>query len=194
MRKPKEDNGSLLSRFEFRYDQSFGREYPNNIATTVSQPILTNLSFTTLFQIFPHSDLFWAGLSGGYANIARKGVFSQQGVLESDTSSSQTDYGAILAELRLPAFDMMDMTFTGGYGIATLGQMMFGEIGLQGDLTNEAGFHCGLRLLRFTYSLNAEKQAAIAASGTNSPIIPSGIATAGPSINAELNMGLFFHF
>jgi hypothetical protein len=199
VRKPREDNGSLFSRFEFRFDESLGRQYPNNPSTIVSQPTLTNLSFTTFFQVFPHSDLFWAGLSGGTASVAQKGVFSQaispsQAVLENDTASYQTKYGAVLAELRLPAFDMMDMTFTGGYGLATLGQMMFGEIGLHCDLSNEAGIQCGLRLLRFTYSLSAEKQAAIASSGASSLTIPSGVATPNPSLNAELNVGLFFHF
>jgi hypothetical protein len=195
----REENPSLLSRFEFRFDESFGRQFPNSIVTIPSQPILTNLSLTTFFQVFPHSDLLWAGLSGGSANIAHKDLFSQaispsQNVLASDTASSQTAYGAALAELRIPAFENTDMTFTAGYGLATLGQMMFGEIGLHYDLSNEAGFQCGLRVLRFTYNLNAEKDAAIASSGIGSLIIPNGVTTVSPSINAELNAGLFFHF
>jgi hypothetical protein len=201
IRKPREENGSLLSRFEFRVDESFGRQYPNNIATTVSQPILTNLSLTTFFQVFPHSNLFWAGVSGGSANIARKNLDLQtispsQNILSSDTVSTQTSYLAVLAELRLPAFDMTNFTFTGGYGygFAGLGQMLFGEIGLHGDLSNEAGYQCGLRFLRFSYSLNNQESAARASSGTSSLTVPNGIVSVGPSYNAELNVGLFFHF
>ncbi len=199
MRTPREENGSILSRFEFRFDESLGRQYPNNPSSIVSQPTLTNLSLTTFFQVFPHSDLLWAGLSGGYAYIARKGVFSEaispsQATLASDTASSQTRYGAVLAELRLPAFDRADMTFTAGYGLATLGQMMFGEVGLHFDLSNEAGIQCGLRVLQFTYNLKADEAAAIASSGTNSVSVPNDITSVKPSINAELNVGLFFHF
>jgi hypothetical protein len=195
IRTSREENPSLLSRFEFRFDESFGRQFPNSNATTVSQPILTNLSFTTFFQVFPHSDLLWAGLSGGSANIAHRDLFfnASQEALASDTNSTQTAYGAALAELRLPAFENTDMTFTAGYGLATLGQMMFGEIGLHYDLSSEAGLQCGLRALRFNYNLSAEKSAAIAAAGT-SLANPNGIATANSSINAELNAGLFFHF
>ncbi len=195
IRSSREENPSLLSRFEFRFDESFGRQFPNSNATTVSQPILTNLSFTTFFQVFPHSDLLWAGLSGGSANIAHRDLFfnASQEALASDTNSTQTAYGAALAELRLPAFENADMTFTAGYGLATLGQMMFGEIGLHYDLSSEAGLQCGLRALRFNYNLSAEKAAAIAAAGT-SLANPNGIATANSSINAELNAGLFFHF
>jgi hypothetical protein len=199
VRAPREENGSLLSRFEFSVDESFGRQFPNNVETTPSQPDLTNLSLTTLFRVFPHSNLFWAGVSGGYANIARKNLDLQtispsQNVLSSDTANSQTQYLAALAELRLPAFETADWTFAAGYGLATLGQMMFGEAGLHFDLSNEAGLQCGLRVLRFTYTLAGQEEAAKTSSGTSSLIVPTGVTSVLPSYNAELNVGLFFHF
>ena len=200
-RMMREASTTLLSRFEFRIDESFGRQFPNSIATNVSLPIITNTSITTFFQVFPHSNLFWAGASYGSANITRKDLFAQAGdsidpsqaVLASDTVHSQTSYVAALAELRLPAFETTDLTFTAGYGLATLGQMMFGEIGLHYDVSSQAGIQCGIRVLRFTYDLSAEKAAAIA-SGNGSLAISNPVVAASPSINTELNAGLFFHF
>ena len=71
--------------------------------------------------------------------------------------------------------------------------MMFGEIGLHYDVSQEVGFQCGLRALRFTYDLNGEKAAAIA-SGNSKLVIQHDVETASPSFNTELNAGLFFHF
>jgi hypothetical protein len=201
IRASREQSTSLLSRFEFRVDESFGRQFPNSIATNVSLPIITNSSITTFFQVLPHSNLFWAGASFGSANITRKDLFTQAGdpidpsqdVLASDTSHAQTSYVAALAELRLPAFETADLTFTAGYGLATLGQMMFGEIGLHYDVSSQAGIQCGLRVLRFTYDLTAERNAAIA-SGNGSLAISNAVAASSPSFNTELNAGLFFHF
>ncbi len=197
----REANPSFLSRFEFRIDESFGRQFPNSVATNVSLPIITNSSITTFFQIFPHSNLFWAGASFGSANITRKDLFTRAGdpidpsqeVLVGDTVHSQTSYIAALAELRLPAFATTDLTFTAGYGLASLGQMMFGEIGLHYDVSSQAGIQCGLRVLRFNYDLNAEKSAVIG-SGTSSLAISNAVAASSPSFNTELNAGLFFHF
>ncbi len=195
------ENASFLSRFEFRVDESFGRQFPNTTATNVSLPIITNSSITTFFQVLPESNLFWAGASYGSANITRKNLFTQAGdpidpsedVLASDTVHSQTTYVAALAELRFPAFETANLTLTGGYGFATLGQMMFGEIGLHYDISSQAGIQCGLRVLRFVYDLSSEKSAAIA-SGNGSLAISNGAAAASPSFNTELNAGLFFHF
>jgi hypothetical protein len=201
VRSTRETNPSFLSRFEFRIDESFGRQFPNSVATNVSLPIITNSSITTFFQIFPHSNLLWVGASFGSANITRKDLFTQTGnpidpsqeVLASDTVHSQTSYVAGLAELRLPAFAASDVTFTAGYGLASLGQMMFGEIGLHYDVSSQAGIQCGLRVLRFTYDLNAEKSSVIG-SGTSSLAISNAVAASNPSFNTELNAGLFFHF
>ncbi len=197
----REPNASLLSRFEFRIDESFGRQFPNSAATNVSLPLITNTSISTFFQVFPHSNLFWAGASYGSANVTRKDLFTRAGdpidpsqdVLASDTVHSQTSYVAALAELRLPAFETTDLTFTAGYGLASLGQMMFGEIGLHFDVSREAGIECGLRVLRFTYDLSSEKASAIS-SGSGSLAISNPVAAASPSFNTELNAGLFFHF
>lgn len=196
-----EASPSFLSRFEFRIDESFGRQFPSSAETNVSLPIITNSSITTFFQVLPQSNLLWAGASYGSANITRKSLFAQPGdptdplqqALASDTIHSQTSYIAALAELRLPAFAAADVTFTGGYGLATLGQMMFGEIGLHYNMSSQAGIQCGLRVLRFTYNLRAE-EASVISSGTSSFAISNPVAASGPSFNTELNMGLFFHF
>jgi hypothetical protein len=192
---------TILQRFEFQVDEGLGRQFPNSVEANTSLPLITNTSLSALFQILPHSTLLWAGAAYGTANVARKTLFTTAGnqidplqdVLASDTVHSQTSYIAAMAELRLPAFASADLTFTGGYGFATLGQMLFGEIGIHYDVTSTAGIQTGLRMLKFTYDLSSEKNAAIA-SGTSGLVIPNAVASASPSINTELNVGLFFHF
>lgn len=197
----REAGSAFLDRFEFRVNESIGREFPNNIATNVSQPFITNTSVSTFFQVLSHSNLLWAGVGYGTANVTQKQVYvapgnpmdpSQQ-VLAADTAHAQTSYFAGMAELRLPAFATTDLTFDAGYGFATLGQMLFGEIGLHYDISEEVGAICGIRVLRFTYDLSGQKAAAIQ-SGTSGLAISNAVAAAGPSFNTELNAGLFFHF
>jgi hypothetical protein len=196
-----EPGKTILQRFEFQVDESFGRQFPNSVETNVSLPLITNTSLSALFQILPNSTLLWAGGAYGTANVTRKTLFTTAGnqidplqdVLASDTVHSQTSYLAAMAELRLPAFASAELTFTGGYGIASLGQMLFGEIGIHYDVTSTAGIETGIRVLKFTYDLTGEKSAAIA-SGTSGLVIPNAVASASPSINTELNCGLFFHF
>ncbi|MFI5201347.1 MAG: hypothetical protein ACHQNE_03060, partial [Candidatus Kapaibacterium sp.] len=191
----------FLNRFEFRIDESFGRQFPNNAATNVSLPLITNTSVSAFFQVLPHSNLLWAGAGYGTANITRKNLYTQTGdpfdpsqqVLAADTSHAQTSYIAAIAELRLPAFETTDLTFDAGYGYASLGQMMFGEIGLHYNISEEVGTQFGLRVLRFSYDLSGEKSAAIQ-SGSGGLAISNAVASAGPSFNTELNAGLFFHF
>jgi len=116
-----------------------------------------------------------------------------QEVMASDTVHSQTGYLASYLQLRLPAFASADVTFTAGYGFATLGQMLMGEIGMHYDVSSEVGVNVGLRAQRFSYDLTAEKDAALH-SGNGSLVVPSGVAAASPSLNTELTTGLFFHF
>jgi hypothetical protein len=201
IRATREAEPSFLDRFEFRVNESIGREFPNNIATNVSQPFITNTSVSTFFQVLAHSNLLWAGVGYGTANVTQKQLYvapgdpidpSQQ-VLAADTAHAQTSYFAGMAELRLPAFATTDLTFDAGYGVASLGQMLFGEIGLHYNISEEVGAICGLRVLRFSYDLSGEKATAIQ-SGTSGLAISNAVAAAGPSFNTELNAGLFFHF
>ncbi|HEY3876697.1 MAG TPA: hypothetical protein VGM92_14575 [Candidatus Kapabacteria bacterium] len=195
-----ETDPSFISRFEFRIDESFGKQTPNSMENA-ALPIITNSSITTFFQILPHSNLFWVGAAFGSANVTKKELSAQIGdptdplqqAVVADTAHFPTSYLAALAELRLPAFETADITFTGGYGLATLGQMMFGEIGLHYNMSSSAGIQCGLRVLRFSYDLNAEKQSVIN-SGTSSLAISNAAAASAPSFNTEFNAGLFFHF
>ena len=197
----REVSSSFLSRFEFRIDEGFGQQFPGNADTKTSMPIITNTSISTFFQVLPHSDLLWAGASYGAANLTRKELFAQPGdptdplqmALSADTVHVSTSYIAALAELRLPIFETAEMTLTGGYGLATLGQLMFGELGLHYDLSTTAGIQCGVRLVRFNYDLTADKQSIIN-SGTSSFAISNQAASTAPSFNTELNAGLFFHF
>ncbi|SRR5581483_11675095 len=196
-----ETSESLLSRFEFRFNESIGRQFPNSVATNISLPLITNSSIGTYFQILPHSNLLWAGAAYGTASVTRKSLFTSTGnpldpsqeVLSADTAHAQTSYISAIAELRLPAFATADLTFSAGYGLASLGKMMFGEIGLHYDVSQEVGFVCGLRALQFTYDLSGQKQAAIK-SGTGALVIPNAVEAASPSFNTELDAGLFFHF
>jgi len=197
----RETEPSFLSRFEFRVEESFGRQFPNNAATNVSLPLITNTAVSTFFQVLPHSNVLWAGAGYGTANITRKNLFTQSGnpivpsqqVLAADTAHAQTSYIAAMGELRLPAFATADLTFDAGYGLASLGQMMFGEIGFHYDISQEVGTQFGFRVVRFTYDLTSEKNAAIQ-SGAGGLAISNAVVAASPSFNTEINAGLFFHF
>ncbi|MDP4231973.1 MAG: hypothetical protein Q8913_01255 [Bacteroidota bacterium] len=196
-----EPRRSLLERFEFHVSESFGRQFPNSAATNVSLPLMTNSSVGTYFQVLPHSNVLWAGADYGTANVTRKGLFTHAGnpidplqnVLAGDTVHEQISYMAALAQLRFPSIAGAELTFTGGYGFGSLGQMMIGELGFHYDLTHEVGLVTGLRVVRFSYDLTADKNAAIH-SGAGSLVVPNGVGDAAPSLNLELNTGLYFHF
>lgn len=195
------NNPRLLDRFEFRIDEDFGKQFPNNAATNVSWPLITNSSISTFFQVLPHSSLLWVGAGYGTANVTRKHLFTQQGdpldpsqqVLVGDTVHEATTYFDAVAELHLPAFSTTDLTFGAGYGFASLGRMLYGEVGLHYDISEVVGANVGLRVLQFTYDLSAEKQAAIQ-SGTGGLAVSNAVAASAPSYNTELNAGLFLHF
>ncbi|GEM_PF-2301009 len=200
-RRIPEENQTFLQRFEFRVNESFGRQFPNSAETNVSLPLITNSSVGAMFQVLPHSSLLWVGAMYGTANVTMKDLLTRPGnqidplqqVLQADTAHAQTSYIAGVAELRFPAFTMADLIISGGYGMATLGQMMFGEIGLHYDVSREVGFQAGFRVLRFSYDLSTKETAAINSS-KGSLVVPNGVGSAPPSLNTEINTGLFFHF
>lgn len=191
---------TLLERFEFGVMENFGREYPNTLATNSSLPIITNSAVTTFFQISPNSTKYWAGAAFGTANFAKKTLYTRAGnpfdpmqtVLVADTVHSQSSYVAAYLQYRVPAF-VGDLTFTAGYGLATLGQMLSGEVGMHYDISREVGLQFALRGTQFYYSLGAEREAAVKA-GSGSLVIPKGIDQATPSFNLDLGTGLYFHF
>jgi hypothetical protein len=191
---------TLLERFEFGVMENFGREYPNTAATNSSLPIITNSAVTTFFQVSPNSTKYWAGAAFGTANFAKKTLYTRAGnkldrmqdVLVADTVHSQSSYVAAYLQYRVPAF-VGDLTFTAGYGLATLGQMLSGEIGMHYDISREVGLQFALRGTQFYYNLSAERQAAVN-SGSGSLVIPKGIDQATPSFNLDLGTGLYFHF
>jgi hypothetical protein len=191
---------TLLERFEFGVMENFGREYPNTAATNSSLPIITNSAVTTFFQVSPNSTKYWAGAAFGTANFAKKTLYTRAGnkldrmqdVLVADTVHSQSSYVAAYLQYRVPAF-VGDLTFTAGYGLATLGQMLSGEIGMHYDISREVGLQFALRGTQFYYNLSAERQAAVN-SGSGSLVIPKGIDQATPSFNLDLGTVLYFHF
>jgi len=193
---------TLLQRFEFALDESFGKQFPNSAATDASLPLITNTSLSAYFQVLPHSNLLWVGGAYGTANVTVKDLYDTrvsnsidplQHVLASDTVHSQTSYVAALAELRLPAFPNADLTFTAGYGFASLGKMMIGQLGLHYDVSREVGVRLGFRALRFTYDLSDKLNTAINSS-TGSLVVPRAVGEASPSFTTEFNTGLYFHF
>jgi hypothetical protein len=193
---------TLLQRFEFALDESFGKQFPNSAATDASLPLITNTSLSAYFQVLPHSNLLWVGGAYGTANVTVKDLYDTrvsnsidplQHVLASDTVHSQTSYVAALAELRLPAFPNADLTFTAGYGFASLGKMMIGQLGLHYDVSREVGIRLGFRALRFTYDLSDKLNTAINSSN-GSLVIPRAVGEASPSFTTEFNTGLYFHF
>lgn len=192
---------SLIERFEFTVNESFGRQFTTPMPIDVTMPILTNSSVGTYFQLLPNSNFIWVGATVGQSNVLQKSLSVQAGnpidplqnVLTADVVHTPQSYAAALVQLRFPAFETAELTFSGGYGLATLGQMMIAELGVHYDVTREVGLNLGLRTMRFSYDLTSQRDALInGQSGTL--VVPNGVATATPSFNTEINSGLFFHF
>jgi hypothetical protein len=192
---------TVLERFEFSFNESFGKQFPNTDATNTTLPLITNSSLSTYFQVLPRSEKFWVGFSIGTANVTRKTLTTNrtnsldptEEEIAGDTVHVQTNWMGGFLQYRIPVSEKMDLTSTAGYGFSTAGQMAIGELGIHYDATKDVGFTVGVRGTRLSYDLKDEMKAVMAnRRGTLS--IPRGVTDATPSFNLELATGLFFHF
>ncbi|HET6512789.1 MAG TPA: hypothetical protein VFH43_11395 [Candidatus Kapabacteria bacterium] len=191
---------SVLERFEFSFNESFGRQFPNNEATNTSVPLITNSSVSIYFQVLPRSEKLWAGFSVGTANVTRKQLgkdpineLGDEYIVKGDYTHVPTNWLGGFLQYRVPMSRDWDFTATGGYGFASAGNMLIGEVGTHVDVTKDVGFTVGLRGTRLSYDLKGEMQELIDNS-EGSLSIPRGVTDATPSFNLEVATGLFFHF
>jgi hypothetical protein len=192
---------TVLERFEFSFNESFGRQYPNTEATNTTLPLITNSSISTYFQVLPRSEKLWVGFSVGTANVTRKTLNTVHTNMldpnEEEVNGAyvhvQTNWLGGFLQYRLPMSQRADLTFTSGYGFATAGQMAIGEMGVHYDATKDVGFTVGLRGTRLSYDLKSE-MSELMRDRKGSLSVPRGVTDATPSYNLEIATGLFFHF
>ena len=191
---------SVLERFEFSFNESFGRQYPNTEATNTTLPLITNSSVSVYFQVLPRSEKLWAGFSVGTANVTRKTLrtdpineFGDEEIVRGDYNHVQTNWLGGFLQYRTPISMNWDFTTTAGYGFASAGNMAIGEVGVHVDVTKDVGFTAGIRGTRLSYELKGDMQE-LMDNRKGSLSVPRGVTDATPSFNLELATGLFFHF
>jgi hypothetical protein len=193
---------SVLERFEFSFNESFGRQFPNTEATNTTLPLITNSAVSVYFQVLPRSEKLWFGASLGTANVTRKTLTTTNQANSPDPTEEevvgeyihvQTNWMGGFLQYRIPVSASWDLTTTAGYGFATAGQMAIGEIGAHVDVTKDVGFTVGLRGTRLSYDLKGE-MTELMDNRKGSLSVPRGVTDATPSYNLEVATGLFFHF
>lgn len=193
---------SILERFEFSFNESFGRQFPNTEATNTTLPLITNSALSLYFQVLPRSEKLWAGVSLGTANVTRKTLTTTNQANSPDPTEEevvgeyihvQSNWMGGFLQYRIPVSGTWDITTTAGYGFATAGQMAIGELGAHVDVTKDVGFTVGFRGTRLSYDLKGE-MSELLANRKGSLSVPRGVTEATPSYNLEVATGLFFHF
>lgn len=192
---------SFLQRFEFSFNESFGKQFPNTEATNTTLPLITNSALSVFWQVLPRSEKLWIGASLGTANVTRKNLTTVRTNILDPTEEEvfgeyvhvQSNWAGAFLQYRLPFSERIDLTTTAGYGFATAGQMAIGELGVHYDATKDVGFTVGVRGTRLSYDLKSE-MSELMANRKGSLSVPRGVTDATPSFNLELATGLFFHF
>ncbi|MDP4229613.1 MAG: hypothetical protein Q8916_04315 [Bacteroidota bacterium] len=197
---------SFIQKWEFYFNEGIGKQFPNNSATNVSMPVVTNSSVSALFQPFANETSFiskvWGGATFGTANVTMKKFrIAQKDALDpkkgyemvADLVHVQTTYGGALLQYRIPAWKKLALTITGTAAGSSAGMILGGEIGAHYDATSDVGISVGLRGTHLSYNIDAEQQQVIA-QGVSSFGIPAATQTTQPSYNFEINSGIYFHF
>ncbi len=203
---PEESNlpqKTILQRFEFYFNEGIGKQFPNNAATNVSVPVVTNSSISTLFQLFPRSQNLWGGATFGTANVTMKKFrISQKNPLDpkagyemvGDLVHVQTTYGGPMLQFRVPeVLKKTALTIMGTAAASSAGLILGGEIGVHVDATSDVGFSVGLRGTHLSYNVDVQQQQVIT-QGVSSFGVPAAEITTQPSYNLEGSMGIYFHF
>ena len=199
---------TFLQKWEFSYYESIGKQFPNNAATNVSMPVVTNSSISALFQPFANSLGFqshiWFGGSFGTANVTMK-KFSivqidpldpKKGLaMAADLVHVQTSYVGALLQYRIAMGAKWAGTITGMGAPSSAGTIWSAELGTHYDATSNFGFVAGVRGTYLSYNLDAQQQQVIA-QGVSAFGIPAPVASQAKqqSYNLEISSGIYFHF
>jgi hypothetical protein len=197
---------TFLQKWEFYFNEGIGKQFPNNAATNVSMPVITNSSISALFQPFANSSgglsRFWGGGSFGTANVTMKKFrIAQKDPLDpksgyemvSDLVHVQTTYLGGLLQYRIPVSRKVAFTVAGTAAGSSAGTILGGEIGAHYDATSDVGIVVGVRGTHLSYNVDAQQQQVIA-QGITSFGVTAAAQTTQPSYNFEISSGIYFHF
>jgi hypothetical protein len=197
---------TFLQKWEFYFNEGIGKQFPNNAATNVSIPVVTNSSISALFNPFANTpgmvSHLWGGASFGTANVTMK-IFriAQKNPLDpkagyemvGDLVHVQTTYGGGLLEYRVPFSKKDAITLTGTAAGSSAGFILGGELGIHHDVTSDVGIVLGGRFTHLSYNVDAQQQQVIA-QGISSFGVTASAQTTQPSYNFEISSGIYFHF
>ncbi len=195
---------SFIQKFEFYFNEGIGKQFPNNTATNVSMPVVTNSSISALFQAFANTpgilSQLWGGGSFGTANVTQKKLHldldpvAKSYVLLSDPVHVQTTWYGALLEYRMPISRKLAFTVTGTFGNSSVGMLLGGELGIHADVTSDVGLVAGLRGMHISYNVDQQQQDLINQGKTLGLSIPASAVGNQLSYNIEGSFGLYFHF
>jgi hypothetical protein len=192
---------SFLQRWEFAITENFGKQYPDNGATIVSFPVVTNSSLGVYFQPFEKTNL-WVGAGVGSMNISKEHLAIKEtpGVggdkhIGTSLSHVQTEWFGGSLQYRFPVFSSFNITTSLGLSGSAEGVMASAELGTRFDVTSQVGISLGMRLTNLSYDLQNEKN----------EMIQNGVDLDGlgwsKSLDATFNsqnvdavLGIYFHF
>jgi hypothetical protein len=199
---------SFLQRWEFSFNEGIGKQYPNNAATNVSMPVVTNSSIAAFFQPWDNArnilHSIWFGANFGTANVTQK-KFSivqknatdpKQGYeMAADLVHVQTSYVGALLEYRIPVSAKVAIPINAMVAPSSAGTIYGFELGAHYEATNNFGIIAGVRGTYLSYNLDAQQQQVIA-QGATAFGIPAPVASQAKqqSYNLEISSGIYFHF
>ncbi len=207
---PEESNlpqKTFLQKFEFYFNEGIGKQFPNNAATNVSMPVVTNSSISAMFQAFANSHNILSNLLGGAtlgtANVTMKKFrIAQKDPLDpkagyemvADLVHIQTTYGGPVLQYRIP--EVLKKTafyLNGTVAGSSAGMILGGEVGVHYDASSDVGVVGGLRITHLNYNIDAQQQQVIAQGVTSFGVLPATTTTQ-PTYNFEISLGTYFHF
>jgi hypothetical protein len=189
---------TFWERTEFQFTESFGKQYPDNYATRVSFPVITNSSVSAFHKPF-HSTNLWVGLGFGTGNLSKKSLQQYKPYdpniteIKGDVSHIQASWAGGFVQYRFPIVGSFDITTTLGLSGSTAGMLTSAELGSHFLVTQQVGLALGLRFTDLSYNLSQEMAAM-------RPNIPGGIGFSNDvqgtqnSQNYDITAGIFFHF
>lgn len=199
---------TFLQKWEFYFNEGIGKQFPNNTATNVSMPVVTNSSISALFQPFANTSgiasHIWFGGSFGTANVTMKKfsivqidpIDPKKGfAMAADLVHVQTSYIGGLLQFRIPGGAKWAGTITGMASASSAGMISGVELGGHFEATSNFGIVAGVRGTYLSYNLDAQQQQVIQ-QGVSAFGIPTPVAsqTKQQSYNLEISSGIFFHF
>ena len=200
---------AFLQKWEFYVNfPSIGKQFPNNTATNVSMPIVTNQSIGAFYQPFANTlgglSHIWIGGNFGTANVTMKKFSIMQidpldpkkgFAMAADLVHVQTSYVGGLLQYRIPVGAKWAGTITGTIAPSSAGTILGAELGTHYEATSNFGIVAGIRGTYLSYNLDAQQQQVIA-QGVSAFGIPAPVASQAKqqSYNLEISSGIYFHF